>query len=502
MSAYRLSAIGYRQIARVGGRRARPFRSLFFVLLSLAAPVCALAQQSPALSGRAVAPSLRQRMLAEEDARSTTPLALLQALKGDNAELRRVGVRALGRLEQPDVSAALVHFLSDPEASVRVEAANALAQSVFATTDACVGRRLPRASCVTGWPLKRTRSCAAPWRCPSRGCTTRPTQPDARRRTWRSTWRSPRTPNGVATPASPAVLVNALRGLVHAALARGLPGAVTRDPAGPPVTWLSDEARRTLAAFVVPRLECLAAPPPAPQRPRRRSRASGPVRASALVPRRQPVSRGGTRSQSPDVRVPSPGAPGPGRHAHGRSRAGAGAVVGTRYGRCGRSPPGGHWMCRGRRTRDRERVVEEWARRFEMPLRHGARRSHGPRGGGGTARARRPVGVRTLRSRPRPGEQRGRQARVRADPLGHGRPFTHRRRSFAHGERPPVVRRGCPVVARLDALTRAEPPARAADTVGGVLDRRAAADVARVHGASRPHSRVTRASRRRLRARE
>ena len=44
-----------------------------------------------------------------------------------------MAVRALGRLEAPDVAAAISPSLADPEPSVRVEAANALAQSVFTT---------------------------------------------------------------------------------------------------------------------------------------------------------------------------------------------------------------------------------------------------------------------------------------------------------------------------------------------------------------------------------
>ena len=71
-------------------------------------------------------------LLAVEDRRAREPgdVGVLEtALQAPDPALRRVAVRALGRLERPDLTAAIVTLLGDPVASVRSEAANALAQS-------------------------------------------------------------------------------------------------------------------------------------------------------------------------------------------------------------------------------------------------------------------------------------------------------------------------------------------------------------------------------------
>jgi cyclophilin family peptidyl-prolyl cis-trans isomerase len=256
------------------------------------------AQSPPAVTSASRAappPSLRLRMLGEEDARSTTPTAILQGLKGEDAELRRVAVRALGRLESPEVAAAILPSLSDREAAVRVEAANALAQSVFATArpaDVVEAARNLRARLATE-PHPLVRGALAL----SIGRLRYPS--DEAGREAASVVLDvafPKGANGERAPASPAVLVNALRGLHHSAMARPLPAVFTREPGAPPVTWLSEEARETLVDFVAPRLECLASSPPS-DRPAGSSDSGPPPRpsctalASPLAAARAPAAR-------------------------------------------------------------------------------------------------------------------------------------------------------------------------------------------------------------------
>jgi cyclophilin family peptidyl-prolyl cis-trans isomerase len=191
-------------------------------------------------------------MLAEEDARSTTPIALLQGLKNDaDPGFRRLAVRALGRFEQPELAAAIAPSLSDKDASVRIEAANALAQGVFAATsatDVAEAARVLRAR-LAREPDPAVRGALAlgigRLRYPSdeAGRSAAAAVLDVA---------LPRGPDGQRAPAPEAAMSDALRGLNHLALARRLPG-------GPPVTWLTDEARAALASFVAPRLTCRAA---------------------------------------------------------------------------------------------------------------------------------------------------------------------------------------------------------------------------------------------------
>jgi cyclophilin family peptidyl-prolyl cis-trans isomerase/HEAT repeat protein len=75
--------------------------------------------------------SLRERMLLAEDARAQTA-PQLEALRRGLAErdprLRRQAVRAIGRLERPDLIASLTRALADDNGDVRSEAANAVGQ--------------------------------------------------------------------------------------------------------------------------------------------------------------------------------------------------------------------------------------------------------------------------------------------------------------------------------------------------------------------------------------
>jgi cyclophilin family peptidyl-prolyl cis-trans isomerase len=85
------------------------------------------------------------RLLDAEDARAATPeqlATLMRGLEDEAAELRRVAVRALGRLERPELVPAISAGLTDRDAVVRAEAAGALAQAVFEREGAAVKARL------------------------------------------------------------------------------------------------------------------------------------------------------------------------------------------------------------------------------------------------------------------------------------------------------------------------------------------------------------------------
>jgi cyclophilin family peptidyl-prolyl cis-trans isomerase/HEAT repeat protein len=73
-----------------------------------------------------------RRIVAAEDARPTEGpelAALLEATGSSDSYLRQMAVRALGRLENPELAEAIAPLLSDLRPAVRAEAANALAQS-------------------------------------------------------------------------------------------------------------------------------------------------------------------------------------------------------------------------------------------------------------------------------------------------------------------------------------------------------------------------------------
>lgn len=79
--------------------------------------------------------ALRQGIFEAENSRAPDAAALkalTAALKDQKADIRRIAVRALGRLERPSLSETIAVLLADPDASVRAEAANAIGQSVNA----------------------------------------------------------------------------------------------------------------------------------------------------------------------------------------------------------------------------------------------------------------------------------------------------------------------------------------------------------------------------------
>lgn len=104
-------------------------RALFIGLLAL--PIGAAAGQTPSAAPTDTA--ALQRLLVAEDARGTGADGidpLLTALESRDTLIRRAAVRGLGRLQRPELGARLVPLLSDPDPSIRAEAANALAQSL------------------------------------------------------------------------------------------------------------------------------------------------------------------------------------------------------------------------------------------------------------------------------------------------------------------------------------------------------------------------------------
>lgn len=115
----------------------RSRRPLFVGAIVLAALValifvsrCAGAQTPDRLGAR-MAPL--QQLLVAEDSRGTGTDGIAPLLAGATSSdtlLRRVAVRALGRLQRPGVDSVLVDALGDAMPAVRREAANALAQSV------------------------------------------------------------------------------------------------------------------------------------------------------------------------------------------------------------------------------------------------------------------------------------------------------------------------------------------------------------------------------------
>ena len=77
--------------------------------------------------------AFRQSMFEAEDSRGADPAGLatlLAGLESPDPEIRRLAVRALGRLERADLSDRIVQLIDDAPRAVRAEAVNALGQSV------------------------------------------------------------------------------------------------------------------------------------------------------------------------------------------------------------------------------------------------------------------------------------------------------------------------------------------------------------------------------------
>ena len=88
-------------------------------------------------------PVLLSAILAAEDARGNTPAELAPIFRGlahGDPRVRRIAVRALGRMERPELVPQILPLLSDDAPPVRAEAANALGQAVFNGDAALVSR--------------------------------------------------------------------------------------------------------------------------------------------------------------------------------------------------------------------------------------------------------------------------------------------------------------------------------------------------------------------------
>jgi cyclophilin family peptidyl-prolyl cis-trans isomerase/HEAT repeat protein len=104
------------------------------------------------------------RLLEAEDARAATREQLdilLRGLEERDVELQRIAVRALGRLERPDLVPAIAAVLSAGEAAVRAEAANALAQAVWEREGQVAKAPLLARLAMEADPLVQGALCAA-----------------------------------------------------------------------------------------------------------------------------------------------------------------------------------------------------------------------------------------------------------------------------------------------------------------------------------------------------
>ena len=89
--------------------------------------------------------TLLHAILRAEDARADTAEELAPIVRGltdSSSEIRRVAVRALGRMERPELVPQILPLLSDGAPTVRAEAANALGQAVFSAGAAVVSGSL------------------------------------------------------------------------------------------------------------------------------------------------------------------------------------------------------------------------------------------------------------------------------------------------------------------------------------------------------------------------
>lgn len=104
-------------------------RKFFLALLLFATP----AFVQPALSEQRESngPELRERMLVAEDQRAPTDADLAplrQGIGSRDPATRRQAVRAIGRLERPDLMPLISRLLTDPNIDVRLETVNAIGQ--------------------------------------------------------------------------------------------------------------------------------------------------------------------------------------------------------------------------------------------------------------------------------------------------------------------------------------------------------------------------------------
>jgi cyclophilin family peptidyl-prolyl cis-trans isomerase len=107
--------------------------ALTYIIIASVVNSPAQAQQPAGRDTAAHDTAALQRMLVAEDLRghgSAGVTPMLDGLASRDPLLRRVAVRGLGRLQRPDLGRRVLPSLVDPAASVRAEAANAIAQSL------------------------------------------------------------------------------------------------------------------------------------------------------------------------------------------------------------------------------------------------------------------------------------------------------------------------------------------------------------------------------------
>src|SRR5688572_17893725 len=105
-----------------------------FIVLVLCAST-ASAQSPGAPAARFLRGGVEERMLQAEDARPTTDAGMAALMEGLKGSARRTAIRAIGRIERPEMIALIAPALTDG-VGIRAEAANALAQ--MARTPAAV----------------------------------------------------------------------------------------------------------------------------------------------------------------------------------------------------------------------------------------------------------------------------------------------------------------------------------------------------------------------------
>jgi len=117
------------------GDRARPVLWIVVAIMGIAG--CSRDAETPVDERPAPAnPVLRAAMLDEEDARGRGPSgieSLSQGLTAPEAELQRLAVRAIGRLEDSELIPLILPLLFSDDETVRSEAINALGQAAFRT---------------------------------------------------------------------------------------------------------------------------------------------------------------------------------------------------------------------------------------------------------------------------------------------------------------------------------------------------------------------------------
>ena len=162
----------------------------------------------------------KHAIVAAEDRRAQTAdalQALLQGAASPRAAIQQLAVRALGRLERPELADAIIPLMAARRPSIRAEAANALGQAVSRTPEqaAAASERLLERLTLEKDAAVRGAICETLGRLPYTTAT------DVQRveaalydATWRGTpRRAPGANDRLANPAPPQALTGAVKGL-------------------------------------------------------------------------------------------------------------------------------------------------------------------------------------------------------------------------------------------------------------------------------------------------